>query len=264
LAFWCSEPDGGQYAAINKGFEKTTGEIMGWLNSSDIYFPWTLSTIREIFEKFPDVQWITSLKKFCIQEDGCFQGMQSMPGFAARCYFAGIHGGFNNADFIQQETVFWRRELWEKIGSKIPDRCKYAADFHLWGEFFRYAPVYGVDCPLAAFRFHGDSRSANDSYLAEVHSLLREWGSAVDLSSVSKGFCTIRKTYVQGQVEWKAHSHSAHEYILLFNIFSDRFYGIFESIMWKCCEVYHIWLKAFYFVIRTVLWPIRKKPPWRY
>jgi hypothetical protein len=37
-----------------------------------------------------------------------------------------------NSGFIQQETVFWRRNLWEQIGSRISDRCKFAADFHLW------------------------------------------------------------------------------------------------------------------------------------
>ena len=39
LAWWCSEPDGGQYQAINKGFEKATGDVLAWLNSSDIYLP---------------------------------------------------------------------------------------------------------------------------------------------------------------------------------------------------------------------------------
>jgi glycosyltransferase involved in cell wall biosynthesis len=175
FAYWCSEKDGGQYAAINKGFDKTTGEIMGWLNSSDLYCPWTLSTVREIFEKFPEVQWITSLRKLCVQEDGSFEGMQKMPGFAGRCFYAGMHGGPKNSDFIQQETVFWRRSLWEQIGSRIPDRCKFAADFHLWGEFFKHAPVYGLDAPLAGFRFHGDSRSTADRYMAEVNSLLEDW-----------------------------------------------------------------------------------------
>jgi hypothetical protein len=61
-----------KYAAINKGFDKTSGEIMGWLNSSDLYFPWTLSTVREIFEKFPEVQWITTSLKFCVLEDSRF------------------------------------------------------------------------------------------------------------------------------------------------------------------------------------------------
>src|ERR1700730_6856376 len=36
-----SEPDEGHYDAINKGFAISTGQVMGWLNSSDIYFPWT-------------------------------------------------------------------------------------------------------------------------------------------------------------------------------------------------------------------------------
>src|SRR6058998_985835 len=48
LSFWVSEKDKGQYDAINKGFSHTTGEIMAWINSSDIYYPWTLGTIAEI------------------------------------------------------------------------------------------------------------------------------------------------------------------------------------------------------------------------
>src|SRR6267154_2378048 len=44
LAWWSSEPDGGQYAAINKGFKHTSGEIMAWINSDDKYLPWTFSS----------------------------------------------------------------------------------------------------------------------------------------------------------------------------------------------------------------------------
>src|SRR6185436_13398869 len=39
LAFWCSEKDKGMYDAIQKGFSKSAGEIMGWLNSDDRYHP---------------------------------------------------------------------------------------------------------------------------------------------------------------------------------------------------------------------------------
>src|SRR5579859_3708649 len=47
LAFWVSEPDGGQYDAINKGFAHTTGELLGWLNADDKYLPWSFSTLAD-------------------------------------------------------------------------------------------------------------------------------------------------------------------------------------------------------------------------
>lgn len=39
LSFWCSERDSGQSDALNKGFARATGDIFGWLNADDLYFP---------------------------------------------------------------------------------------------------------------------------------------------------------------------------------------------------------------------------------
>src|ERR1039457_1034429 len=68
LTYWVSEKDDGQYAAINKGFSYTTGDIMGWINSSDILLPWTFSILAEIFENYTQIQWLsgapTSLGKY--------------------------------------------------------------------------------------------------------------------------------------------------------------------------------------------------------
>ena len=264
FAYWCSEKDGGQYAAINKGFDKTSGEIMGWLNSSDLYFPWTLSTVREIFEKFPEVQWITALRKFCVQEDGSFEGMQKMPGFAGRCYYAGMHGGPKNSDFIQQETVFWRRSLWEQIGSRIPDRCKFAADFHLWGEFFKHAPVYGLDAPLAGFRFHGDSRSTADRYMAEVNSLLEDWKKNGTRQQIARGFCTIMRHWEGGTSLWKTKKHGGEDFIFISKFFGGPVEILVDQILWKICSLLYLFLKPILFTIRTLLWPIRRKVPWKY
>ncbi|MDH4242063.1 MAG: glycosyltransferase, partial [Phycisphaerae bacterium] len=70
LAYWVSEPDKGQYDAINKGFARTTGEIMAWLNSDDKYTPWALAVVADIFRTFPHVEWITSIHPIRWNERG--------------------------------------------------------------------------------------------------------------------------------------------------------------------------------------------------
>ena len=47
-----SEKDNGQYDAISKGFAMATGDILCWLNSDDIYFPWTMRVVARIFVGF--------------------------------------------------------------------------------------------------------------------------------------------------------------------------------------------------------------------
>src|SRR5262245_12804174 len=37
LKYWVSEPDAGQSDALNKGFQKATGDIIAWINSDDFY-----------------------------------------------------------------------------------------------------------------------------------------------------------------------------------------------------------------------------------
>ena len=60
LAYSCSEKDNGQYDAINRGFARATGEIMAWINSDDMYFPWTLRVVSDIMTAFPEVEWVTA------------------------------------------------------------------------------------------------------------------------------------------------------------------------------------------------------------
>ena len=55
---WISEPDEGQTDAINKAIEKSSGEIVGWLNSDDEYCDWVLQEVMDIFEANPDVDII--------------------------------------------------------------------------------------------------------------------------------------------------------------------------------------------------------------
>ena len=177
LAHWESSKDAGQYDAINRGFEKTTGEIMGWLNSSDLYLPWTLATVRLIFETHPEIQWLTSTMKVCLTSDGTFENLWQNPGFSARRFYRGLHGGPGNNDFLQQESCFWRRSLWKKIGGAIDLHHASAGDYWLWSRFFQHANVASVEAPLAAFRFHDEAKSVHSRYEEEVATITREMQS---------------------------------------------------------------------------------------
>jgi glycosyltransferase involved in cell wall biosynthesis len=174
LSYWCSEPDGGQYEAINKGFARSTGEIMGWLNSSDLYLPWTLPTVELIFKTFPEISWMTSQMKTCITEQGTYEDLWITPGFSARRFYRGLHGGPGNSEYLQQESCFWRRSLWEKIGGAIDLHHASAGDYWLWSQFFRHDNVAAVEAPLAAFRFHDEAKSVQSRYEKEVAAITRE------------------------------------------------------------------------------------------
>jgi hypothetical protein len=152
---WVSEPDKGQYDAINKGFAIATGDIMAWLNSDDMYCPWTLHTVASIMTDCPEVEWLTSLSPIHWDYEGYCLGCQSIPGFSRKSFLDGCHvetSGGAPFSYIQQESTFWRRSLWEKAGGYVSTEHGTAGDFDLWCRFFRHAQLHGTDSPLGGFR----------------------------------------------------------------------------------------------------------------
>jgi len=177
LSYWVSEPDGGMYEAIQKGFDRSTGEIMGWINSDDTHMPWTLKVIGSIFAELPEIEWLTTLYPIGMNECGVVVGARFGGGFERRSFFSGANlpnGRRHFRGWIMQEGTFWRRSLWEKAGTRLDTSLKLAGDFELWSRFFKHADLYGVGIPLAAFRFHGEQKTATQlpEYLAEAESVL--------------------------------------------------------------------------------------------
>lgn len=181
LTHWVSEPDGGQYDALNRGFARTTGEIMGWLNADDRHAPWTLALVDEIFTRFPEVEWLTTQYPLIFDEAGhCVQTGYG-GGFNADSFRRGgnLPGrGWFATGFVQQESTFWRRSLWEKAGARLDASLALAGDFELWCRFFDHAPLHAVAAPLAGFRKHGEQKTAHRfaAYLDEAEAVLRRRG----------------------------------------------------------------------------------------
>ena len=172
LHWWVSEKDDGPESAINKGFAHTTGEIMAWIGASDKYLPWAFSAVGAIFDRFPEVDWLTTLYPVQWDTQGKVSGFHRLPPYYRDGFFRGEYQNVGNRPFargwIQAESTFWRRSLWEKAGGFL-DPGEYASDFDLWVRFYQHANLYGVAAPLAGWRLeegqrgHGNEGAYRDS-----------------------------------------------------------------------------------------------------
>ena len=180
LAYWSTERDENHYDAVNKGFSRTRGEIMAWINSDDKYLPWTFSVVSELFRTFPKIEWLTSAYLMHWDGRGRAVNCRFVGGFNRKTFLMGANlpsGKFHVGSWIQQESTFWRRSLWERAGGAL-DVKSVAADFDLWGRFFAHAELYTVATPLGGFRVHGDQISVRryDEYIASGKRILQRCG----------------------------------------------------------------------------------------
>lgn len=151
LVRWASEPDSGQADAINRGFESLNGEIMAWLNSDDLLLPGALAYVARFFAEHPEVDVVYGHRLMINERDGQI-GAWIMPPHDDLA--------LTLADYIPQETLFWRRSIWEASGGRLDTDFGYALDWDLLLRF-REAGANMVRLPrfLGAFRIHEEQKS---------------------------------------------------------------------------------------------------------
>lgn len=150
LTYWESKPDKGQCAAINKGFMRSTGDILAYLNSDDIYTPDALSYIATIFEKHPEVDVIYGDCGYIDENDVLFRIKQA-PCFSKKILF--------KKDFIFQPSVFFRRHVYQLIGP-MDERYHYCMDYEYWLRMAKNDAIF-FHAPrvLSHMRFHNEAKS---------------------------------------------------------------------------------------------------------
>jgi len=146
---WVSEPDRGPSDAINKGFYRSSGDILGWLSSDDIYYPGALQTVLDFFEKNPDVDVMYGDANH-IDENDEFLGKYPVEDWDWE--------RLKKTCFISQPAAFCRRKVFERYGPlEVGLRCM---DYEYWLRLGKNK-VRFVRLPqlLAATRLHKEARS---------------------------------------------------------------------------------------------------------
>ena len=149
---WWSEADGGQSEAMNKGFRRATGEIIGWLNSDDRYCPGALERIGKVFAENPDVDVVYGDYTF-MDEAGVILTERREIAFN---FFTLLH---HRSPFIPTTATFFRRRIFDE-GNFLNESLHYAMDH----EFFVRLAIKGyrfqhLSAVVADFRLHSESKT---------------------------------------------------------------------------------------------------------
>lgn len=152
LSHWESRQDKGQSHAINLGFQHASGEIMAYLNSDDILLPGTLHYVADFFARHPEIDVIYG-HRIIIDEHDDEVGRWVFPPHDNEI--------LSWADYIPQETLFWRRRIWDAAGGQIDENFQFAMDWDLLLRFRNAgAKFFRVPRFLGAFRVHSEQKSS--------------------------------------------------------------------------------------------------------
>lgn len=153
LKFWVSEPDRGQSHAINKGFAHATGEIYGWLNSDDRYYPHALEAIADAFLANPAADVVVGAGDMVDEERGWKKTIAPFPVSVKSLY-----GAVDR--YFAQPSCFFSRRAWNDCGP-LDENLHLAMDLDLWLKFaekYRYATT---DANLSMNLIHKDAKTTS-------------------------------------------------------------------------------------------------------
>ena len=154
LIHWSSARDAGQADAIAKGFAQSTGgpdDVMAWINSDDYYQPGALEFVADYFARHPGVDVLYG-HRVVVDEESREIARWFLPAHDAEV--------LRLNDFVPQETLFWRRRIWEKAGG-LDTSLQFAIDWDLLLRFQAAgARIVRVPYFLACFRAHAAQKTA--------------------------------------------------------------------------------------------------------
>jgi glycosyltransferase involved in cell wall biosynthesis len=147
---WVSEKDGGQTDAVNKGIRATDGEIIGWLNSDDVYYPEAIARVVAFFTAHPEVEIVYGMADHIDEKDKAFEDYPTEPWNFEQ---------LKQTCFICQPAVFFRRSVVAKHGL-LDDKLNFCMDYEYWLRLGKAGVKFGfLEHKLAGSRLYADNKT---------------------------------------------------------------------------------------------------------
>ena len=152
LAYWVTERDGGQSEAINKGLRRSTGEIIGWLNSDDTLAPGALHRIADFYRSHPAAELVYGHTCLIDSADRVLKRLVAVPTRASELIRY-------NRNIWSQPGTTWLRRLQERIGL-LDEGLHYTMDNDFWIRAALGGTIHLAPYHLGNLRIHSTAKGS--------------------------------------------------------------------------------------------------------
>ena len=158
VSWWVSEPDLGQSDALNKGFQRATGQLVAWLNADDFYLPDALQCVATVYHTHSDAPFFFG-NGLRVNAEG-YPKSEFFPKNSLRFNIDALRFGLN---YILQPATFINRHSLNQVGSLSID-LHYGLDTDMWLRLSALGNPVPVPAKLAASREYAATKSSTGSF----------------------------------------------------------------------------------------------------
>jgi glycosyltransferase involved in cell wall biosynthesis len=166
---WVSEPDRGIGDAVNKGFERATGDVIGWINVHDAYAPGALAAVTRVFEAHPEVDFLYGDSRI-VDDAGRALKLRTRKWLYGRQFIR------QGAGHLFQPTVFFNRRLLQRVGG-CDASLRHGVDYDLWCRMVQVAHPYYLPEVLSVCRALPNRRyrAKREYFCNEIHQIRKRY-----------------------------------------------------------------------------------------
>jgi glycosyltransferase involved in cell wall biosynthesis len=155
--YWTTAKDEGHAHALISGFKRSTGVILGFVNSDDVLMPNALSTVGRFFVAHPEVDLVVG--KSLIYDSSSqiiYRVLGLAPTFRSLLFYGSA--GFN------QPASFWKKRAMFEVGG-FDASMQFSFDYDMYLRLTKRRKACHIDKYLAAFRIHPESKTSTIRYV---------------------------------------------------------------------------------------------------